>query len=57
MHGWGYCQRLHSSIQADNGQGLTCGIIGLVNKGHLENSMTGRALRVGWGMSKVLDYL
>ena len=30
--GWGYAQIVPSSIQADNGGGLTAGIIGLVNK-------------------------
>src|SRR5215831_8062733 len=33
MRGWGYASVSTASIQADNGQGLTCGIIGLVNKG------------------------
>src|SRR5687767_12156214 len=33
MRGWGYASVATGSIQADNGQGLTCGIIGLVNKG------------------------
>lgn len=31
--GWGYCTIDPASIQADNGAGLTKGIIGLVNKG------------------------
>src|SRR5262249_48469295 len=31
--GWGYASVTTASIQADNGQGLTCGIIGLVNRG------------------------
>ena len=31
--GWGYASVNTGSIQADNGQSLTCGIIGLVNKG------------------------
>ena len=31
--GWGYASLLPASIQADNGAGLTQGIIGLVNKG------------------------
>ena len=31
--GWGYATINTSSIQADNGAGLTQGIIGLVNKG------------------------
>ncbi|XHR95125.1 hypothetical protein ACFJIV_33710 [Mucilaginibacter sp. UC70_90] len=32
-NGWGYVLIDPSSIQADNGEGLTKGIIGLVNKG------------------------
>jgi hypothetical protein len=58
MRGWGYASVATASIQADNGQGLTCGIIGLVNKGQprgLEN--WGVLSAWGWGMSKVLDYL
>ena len=31
--GWGYAELSPASIQADNGAGLTEGIIGLVNKG------------------------
>src|SRR5215210_4530556 len=31
--GWGYATLVPNSIQADNGAGLTSGIIGLVNKG------------------------
>jgi hypothetical protein len=31
--GWGYASINPASIQADNGEGLTKGIIGLVNKG------------------------
>ena len=31
--GWGYAMISPASIQADNGAGLTRGIIGLVNKG------------------------
>ena len=33
--GWGYASINPGSIQADNGAGLTKGIIGLVNKGQL----------------------
>ena len=32
--GWGYATIYPTSVQADNGAGLTQGIIGLVNKGH-----------------------
>jgi hypothetical protein len=31
--GWGYATMVPNSVQADNGAGLTQGIIGLVNKG------------------------
>ena len=35
--GWGYCTIDPNSIQADNGDGLTKGIIGLANKGQPRN--------------------
>lgn len=35
--GWGYAILIPTSIQADNGEGLTQGIIGLVNKGQPRN--------------------
>ncbi|MGE0406105.1 MAG: alpha/beta hydrolase family protein [Candidatus Korobacteraceae bacterium] len=55
--GWGYASVLTASIQADNGQGLTCGIIGLVNKGQPRKLDDWGVLSAwGWGMSKVLDY-
>jgi hypothetical protein len=48
--GWGYATVNTSSIQADNGAGLTQGIIGLVNKGqHRAARRLGRALGVGVG--------
>jgi hypothetical protein len=57
MHGWGYANVTTASIQADNGQGLTCGIIGLVNKGQPRSLDDWGVLSAwGWGMSKVLDY-
>ena len=31
--GWGYAELIPTSYQADNGAGLTEGIIGLMNKG------------------------
>jgi len=56
--GWGYATVTTASIQADNGQGLTCGIIGLVNKGQPRSLDDWGVLSAwGWGMSKVLDYL
>lgn len=56
--GWGYASVATASIQADNGQGLTCGIIGLVNKGQPRSLDDWGVLSAwGWGMSKVLDYL
>jgi hypothetical protein len=46
-----------ASIQADNGQGLTCGIIGLVNKGQPRKLEDWGVLAAwGWGASRVLDY-
>src|SRR5262249_48209745 len=58
MRGWGYASVSTASIQADNGQGLTCGIIGLVNKAQPRSLEDWGVLSAwGWGMSKVLDYL
>jgi hypothetical protein len=55
--GWGYASVSTASIQADNGQGLTCGIIGLVNKGQPRKLDDWGVLSAwAWGMSKVLDY-
>ncbi len=55
--GWGFASVATGSIQADNGQGLTCGIIGLVNKGQPRRLDDWGVLSAwGWGMSKVLDY-
>lgn len=55
--GWGFASVSTASIQADNGQGLTCGIIGLVNKGQPRALDDWGVLSAwGWGMSKVLDY-
>ena len=56
--GWGYCTLETGSIQADNGAGLTRGIIGLVNKGQPRKPEDWGALRAwGWGASRALDYL
>ena len=56
--GWGVAVLDSNSIQADNGAGLTRGIIGLVNKGQPRRPDDWGALRAwGWGASRVLDYL
>lgn len=56
--GWGYALLDTSSIQADNGAGLTKGIIGLTNKGQPRKPDDWGALRAwGWGASRALDYL
>jgi len=55
--GWGYAILLPSSVQADNGAGLTRGIIGLVNKGEPRKPDDWGALRAwAWGASRALDY-
>lgn len=55
--GWGFASVATGSIQADNGQGLTCGVIGLVNKGQPRDLDDWGVLSAwGWGMSRVLDY-
>jgi acetyl esterase/lipase len=56
--GWGYAIISPSSIQPDNGAGLTRGIIGLVNKGQPRKAEDWGALRAwAWGASRALDYL
>jgi hypothetical protein len=56
--GWGYATINPGSIQADNGAGLTKGIIGLVNKGRPRRPDDWGALRAwAWGASRGLDYL
>jgi hypothetical protein len=55
--GWGYATLVPNSIQADNGAGLTAGIIGLVNKGQPRKPEDWGALRAwAWGASRALDY-
>jgi hypothetical protein len=55
--GWGYAILVPGSIQADNGAGLTLGIIGLVNKGQPRQLDDWGALRAwAWGASRALDY-
>ena len=56
--GWGFALLDPASIQADNGQGLNRGIIGLVNQGQPRTPEQWGALRAwGWGASRALDYL
>ena len=56
--GWGYATIDPGSIQADNGAGLTRGIIGLVNKGQTRKPDDWGALRAwSWGAARGLDYL
>jgi hypothetical protein len=55
--GWGYAVLIPTSVQADNGAGLTQGIIGLVNKGQPRKLDDWGALRAwAWSASRALDY-
>jgi hypothetical protein len=55
--GWGFAVISPNSIQADNGAGLTQGIIGLCNKGQPRTRDDWGALRAwAWGASRALDY-
>ena len=56
--GWGFASIVPRSIQADNGAGLTKGIIGLVNKGQARKPDDWGSLRAwAWGAARGLDYL
>lgn len=56
--GWGFATIDPASIQADNGAGITRGIIGLVNKGQPRKPEDWGALRAwAWGAGQGLDYL
>jgi hypothetical protein len=55
--GWGYATLDTASVQADNGAGLTAGIIGLVNKGQPRALDDWGVLSAwAWGASRALDY-
>src|SRR5688572_11130385 len=55
--GWGYAILIPTSYQADNGAGLTQGIIGLVNKGQPRKPDDWGTLKAwAWGASRALDY-
>jgi hypothetical protein len=56
--GWGFALLDPASVQADDGAGITRGIIGLVNKGQPRKPEDWGALRAcGWGAGRALDYL
>ena len=56
--GWGYVSISTTSIQADNGAGLTKGIIGLTNRGQPRKPDDWGSLRAwAWGAARGLDYL
>ena len=56
--GWGFVMFDPASVQADDGAGITRGIIGLVNKGQLRKPEDWGALRAwAWGAGRGLDYL
>src|SRR6266498_1587576 len=55
--GWGYASLIPTSYQADNGAGLTKGIICLCNKRQPRQPDDWGALRAwAWGASRALDY-
>ena len=55
--GWGFAIIVPTSYQADNGAGLTKGIIGLCNKGQNRKPDDWGALRAwAWGASRAIDY-
>jgi hypothetical protein len=56
--GWGFASLSPTSVQADNGAGLTRGIIGLVNRGARRSPEDWGALRAwAWGASRAVDFL
>jgi len=56
--GWGFAVLSPMSFQADDGAGLTEGIIGLMNKGQPRSLEEWGGLKAwAWGASRLLDYL
>lgn len=56
--GWSVVVYDPTTVQADNGAGLTKGVIGLVNKGQPRKTDDWGALSAwAWGASKVVDFL
>jgi hypothetical protein len=57
-NGWGFVRFDPASVQADDGAGITRGIIGLCNHGQPRKPDDWGALRAwAWGASRALDYL
>jgi hypothetical protein len=55
--GWGFAIYIPTSVQADKGDELTQGVVGLVNKGRPRKLDDWGALRAwAWGASRALDY-
>jgi hypothetical protein len=55
--GWGYAVYIPTSVQEDNGEALTQGVIGLANKGQPRKLDDWGALQAwAWGASRALDY-
>ncbi|HTS09894.1 MAG TPA: acetylxylan esterase, partial [Candidatus Eisenbacteria bacterium] len=55
--GWGYAEYIPTTVQADTGDALQSGIIGLTNKGRPRSLDDWGALRTwAWGASRALDY-
>ncbi len=55
--GWGFAKIYPTSYQADNGAGLTQGIIGLVNKGQPRKMDDWGTLKAwAWGAGRAMDY-
>ena len=56
--GWGFVLLDPTSVQADDGAGITHGIVGLVNKGQPRKPEDWGALRAwSWGAGRALDFL
>lgn len=56
--GWGYAMLDTDTIQADSGDGLTRGVIGLANRGRPRTPEQWGVLRAwAWGASRALDFL
>jgi len=56
--GWGYAEYVPTSVQADNGAGLSEGIIGLASHGQPRKPDDWGVLRAwAWGASQCLNYL
>jgi hypothetical protein len=57
-HGWGYAKFDTLAVQADNGAGLSEGIIGLLNEGRpRQPDQWGTIAAWSWGLSRAIDYL